>query len=50
MNGAPHLLDLTIVIYAFLIAVFAWIVHMIRRSPHPVIPWRAHLRKTGKNR
>lgn len=49
MNDAVstrELVGLTIVIYATLLGVLAWIVHMIRRGPRPEIHVRARLRRT----
>ncbi len=53
MNDAMstrELVGLTIVIYATLLGLFAWIVHMIRRGPHPEIHLRGRWRGTGERR
>ena len=53
MNGvepSPDLVGLTIVVYATLAGLLAWLVHMIRRAPHPGIHLRERLQKTVRRR
>jgi hypothetical protein len=48
--SAREQIGLTIVIYATLLRLFAWIVRTIRRGPHPQIHLRGRRRRTGGRR
>ena len=50
MPADSEMLGLVIVIYGTLLAVFAWIVHMIRSAPHPHFRASTRLEKNGARR
>jgi len=50
MSGDREMLGLVIVIYGTLLALLAWIFHMVRSTPHPHLHAKAHPRETAAKR
>jgi hypothetical protein len=50
MPSDRELMALAIVIYGTLLGLFAWIVHMMRTTPHPHLHASTRARKNGGRR